>query len=238
MVGRMSLTIRRAIPEGNAEIARGQRRTPDPGRAMKAPVSLRDHLRDETTGIDAIAAYLDALGGDERLAQTRTLDRGEQRRLYEKAARAAPLTLDDFVPAGVAPRVEIIHDGRNTLPLLPSLKLFQKRFARAAGGARLFGYNQSPFLRTVGPGFFVAVPTTGRPGWEARGAIVVDYFQIPDGPVPVGWPEVVPNSKGLSRFVYHHTRDFMRRVSAHVTIGAAYKVEKALDHYFVLCRQG
>ena len=25
--------------------------------------------------------------------------------------------------------------------------------------------------------------------------------------------------------------------SAHVTIGAAYKVESALDHYFILCRE-
>ena len=208
---------------------------------MRAPVSLRDRIQDETAGLDAVAAYLDGLGGEQRLAETRTLDRSDQRRLYQKAASAAPLTLDDFVPAGVPPRTEVIHDGRNTLPLPSSLKLFQKRFARApdaAGGARLFGYNQSPFLRTIGPGFFVAVPTAGRPAWEARGAIVVDYFQTPDGPVPAGWPEVVPSSKGLSRFVYHRTRDFLRRVSTHVTIGAAYKVEKALDHYFVLCRQG
>ena len=31
--------------------------------------------------------------------------------------------------------------------------------------------------------------------------------------------------------------DFMRRVSQHVSIGAAYKGEKKLDHYFVLVRQ-
>ncbi len=61
---------------------------------------------------------------------------------------------------------------------------------------------------------------------------------MPDGPVPDGWPEVIPNSKGLQRFVYYQTRDFMRRVSKHVTIGAAYKVEKKLDHYFVLVREG
>jgi len=208
---------------------------------MTAAVSLRDHIRDESVNIDAIAAYLDGLGAAERLAETRTLGRGDQRRLYQKAERAAPLTLDDFVPATVGPRTQVIHDGRNTLPLPASLKLFQKRFARPpgeAGGARLFGYNQSPFLRTIGPGFFVAVPTAGRADWEARGAVVVDYFQIPDGPVPAEWPKVIPNTRGLQIFVYHRTRDFMRRVSAHVTIGAAYKVEKALDHYFILCRQG
>ena len=46
-----------------------------------------------------------------------------------------------------------------------------------------------------------------------------------------------PNSEGLQRFIYMGTRDFMRRVSEHVSIGAAYKGEKPLDHYFTLCRE-
>jgi hypothetical protein len=29
----------------------------------------------------------------------------------------------------------------------------------------------------------------------------------------------------------------MRRVSAHVSIGAAFKRERPLDHYFILCRR-
>ena len=89
----------------------------------------------------------------------------------------------------------------------------------------------------VGPGYFVAMPS-GTPEWAARGAVVVDYFQVPEdtAALPEHWPEVVPNSKGLSRFVYNGTRDFMRRVSKHVSIGAAYKGEKSLDHYFVLVR--
>lgn len=200
-------------------------------------MDLRARIRDQE--IDAIAGYLDGLGPEERLAETRALARDDQRRLYEKAAAGRPLGLADFVPEEAGAREEIIHDGRNTLPLPSGLKLFQKRFCRPeeGGAARLFGYNQSPFLGTIGPGFFVAVPTTGNAAWEARGAVVVDYFQVPDGAVAEGWPKVVPNTRGLQVFVYHKTRDFMRRVSAHVTIGAAYKVEKPLDHYFVLCRR-
>jgi hypothetical protein len=202
-------------------------------------MSLRDLLRHDGASLPTIAAYLDGLSPTERLAETRTMNRAEQRRLYRAAAAAPPLDLAHFVPADTAPGAAVHHDGRNTLPLLPSWKLFQKRFARPTDGRtdRLFGYNQSPFLRTIGPGFFVTVLTAGRPEWEARGAVVVDYFQIPDGPVPAGWPPVIPNTKGLQRFVYHRTRDFMRGVSKHVSIGAAYKVEKALDHYFVLCRE-
>jgi hypothetical protein len=199
-------------------------------------LSLRDLLRDDDARIPAVAAFLDGLSHDERLAETRTLGRNEQRRLF-RAAGVRDLSLDHFVGADVAPRTEVIHHGRNTLPLPGGLKLFEKRFSRPeSGGERLFGYNQSPFLTVVGPGFFVAVPTAGNRAWEERGPVVVDYFQIPDGAVPEGWPRVVPNTRGLQRFVYHRTRDFMRRVSAHVTIGAAYKVETPLDHYFILCK--
>jgi hypothetical protein len=201
--------------------------------------SLREHIWDPAGGMAAVENYLDALSAEDRLRETRTLGRKDQRRLYEKAAGSRALTLDDFVPAGTGARVQVIHDGKNTLPLPGGLKLFQKRFCRPnGGGARLFGYNQSPFLQTIGPGFFVAVLTEGNKSWEERGAVVVDYFQVPDGPVAEGWPAVVDNRVGLQKYVYHKTRDFMRRVSAHVSIGAAYKVEKKLDHYFVLCRQG
>ena len=84
---------------------------------------------------------------------------------------------------------------------------------------------------------FVARSTEGVVSWEERGAVVVDYFEVPDGPVAEDWPKVKPNSSGLQFFVYHRTRDFLRKVSTHVSIGAAYKVESALDHYFMLCRE-
>ena len=56
-----------------------------------------------------------------------------------------------------------------------------------------------------------------EPAWSARGAVVVDYFQVPDAEVAEGWPPVVDNHWRLQRFVYEATRDFMRRVSAHVS---------------------
>ena len=185
-----------------------------------------------------VAAYLDSLTQEQRVAQSRTLGRGQQRALWEKARAAAPLTLLDFVPAERPARAPVRHYGRNTLPVPGPFRLFEKRFCRPdAGGERLFGYNEGITRGVIGPGCFVAKPTRGNPLWEERGAIVVDYFEVPDAPVAEGWPAVVPNSRGLSRLVYFHTRDFMRRVSQRVTIGAAHKEEKPLDHYFVLVRK-
>ena len=209
------------------------------GRTYHPVVSLADLLASSSTDIHTIARHLDALSPDARWGEVSVLERAQQRTLYERAASAPAIDLAHFVGAA-APRVEVIHEGLNTLPLPGPLRRFQKRFARPEGGAadaRLFGYNEGPTRRLVGPGYFVAVPTAGQASWETRGAVVVDYFKVPDGPVPDGWPKVVPNEWRLQRFVYHQTRDFTRKVSAHVSIGAAFKKEKPLDHYFVLCRR-
>jgi len=188
--------------------------------------------------IDEIAAWLDQASAQARVDAVFALDRAGQRALFERAGTGTPFTLDHFVPSDVADVRAVHHSGKNTLPLPAKHRFFEKRFARPPGERdRLFGYNQSPSKKLVGPGYFVAVYTRGNPTWEQRGAIVVDYFQVPDGQVPADWPAVIPNSQGLQRFVYKGTRDFMRRVSAHVSIGAAYKGEKALGHFFVLVRQ-
>lgn len=198
---------------------------------------LTELVDDPHAGVDAIGDYLDGLDAGTRWREVGALDRSRQRLLFDKAAHARPIDLAHFVGDASA-RAEVIHDGVNTLPVLPPLRRFQKRFCRPdRGGARLFGYNEGPTRRWIGPGYFVAIPTADKPAWSARGAVVVDYFQVPDGDVPEGWPRVVDNHQGLQRFVYEATRDFMRRVSAHVSIGAAYKRERPLDHYFVLCRR-
>ena len=209
------------------------------GRTYHPVVSLADLLASSSTDIHTIARHLDALSPDARWGEVSVLERAQQRTLYERAASAPAIELGHFV-GDAPPRTEVIHEGLNTLPLPGPLRRFQKRFARPEGGAadaRLFGYNEGPTRRWIGPGYFVAIPTADRPAWSARGAIVVDYFQIPDGEVAPGWPPLVDNHWRLQRFVYQATRDFMRRVSTHVSIGAAFKRERPLDHYFVLCRR-
>jgi hypothetical protein len=201
-------------------------------------MDLARALADESLALEALEEALDRASPGERRAAVLALDRAAQRRLYRLAERARPLALADFVPAERAPREAVRHLGKNTLPLPGKLRFFEKRFCRPEDASpRLFGYNETPVVRLVGPGYFVAAPTAGEPRWEPRGAVVVDYFRVPDGPVAEGWPRVVPNSRGLQILVYHRTRDFLRRVSRHVAIGAAYKNERALDHYFVLVRE-
>ena len=116
-------------------------------------------IDDEHTGIDAVGDYLDGLDGAARWREVSTLSRARPRMLYEKAAHARPIDLAYFVgDAGV--REEVIHDGVNTLPLPGPLRRFQKRFCRPevnGHGPRLFGYNEGPTRKVVGPGFFVAV---------------------------------------------------------------------------------
>ena len=193
-------------------------------------------LLEDGAPLEPIAAHLDGLGPGERVDQLSRLGRGEQRILYERAADGAPLDLGFLVPAGAPPGASIDHAGTNTLPLPRFLRQFEKRFSRSEDGGEVFGYNEWLLRRLLGPGYFVAESTAGKPEWQSRGSIVVDYFQVPEGQVPPGWPRVVPNSRGLQRFVFNGTRDFLRRVSADVSIGAAFKGEKPLDHYFTLCR--
>ncbi len=203
---------------------------------MADPDGLTHLVDDPQIGIAAIGQYLDGLDAGQRWSEVGALGRSRQRELYTKAAQAPAIDFAHFVGAAKV-REEVIHDGANTLPVLPPLRRFQKRFCRPDHGERLFGYNEGPTRRLIGPGYFVAIPTAERPVWSGRGAVVVDYFQVPDDRVASGWPRVVDNHRGLQRFVYQQTRDFMRRVSAHVSIGAAFKREQPLDHYFVLCRR-
>ena len=73
----------------------------------------------------------------------------------------------------------------------------------------------------------------GDPDVETERAL--DYLRVPPER-PEHWPAILPNSARLSRFVYNGTRDILRGVSKHVTIGQAMKGGKPMSAWFVLCR--
>jgi hypothetical protein len=195
-------------------------------------MSLVGLLR-EGAGIDEVAKHLDALTQQNRIEETHALSGADQKSLHALAAASPPLDLEFFVPTSVADDTEVIHHGKNSQPLF---RTFQKRWCRPAGLAdQLFGYNETSLRPLVGPGYFIA-HRSGEPVEDPRGAIVVDYFMVPERCNVRGWPPVRPNGQGLSRLVYDKTRDYMRRVSEHVSIGIAYRLESRVMGTFVLCR--
>lgn len=190
--------------------------------------------------IDEIGDFLDSLDHDGRLAQVHASSRRMQRSLWQAASRTAPLGLDDFVGHHVPDGQVVPIHGFNSLPIPSFGRKFQKPMFRPPGRSdELWGYNISPFGPLIGPGYFVHTPTQHEADWEGRGGTVIDYFKVPDGDVPDHWPSVRPNTRGLQMFVYAHTRDFMRRVSEHVTIGAAFKKDQPeeMGAFFILVRE-
>lgn len=189
-------------------------------------------VTDPTPDPSRIAAYLDGLVHEERVEAVRSLGRAEQRRLYAAVDGFRPVALEDLVPPSVADFTPVRHHGRNTLPAFTH---FEKRFCRPRGAdprkpESLYGFNFQALSPLTGPGYFVAVPSPGRP------EVWVDYRRVPPEH-PEGWPEIRPNERGLSRFVYGFMVDTLRGVSEHVSIGSAARNGRDLGSWFVLCRQ-
>ena len=190
------------------------------------------------TSIEAIGALLDAADGHSRRVALESLSKTEQSALYDRAAAGPVMTLEDLVPPTTGALIPVVHHGKNSLP---AFRVFQKVVCRPDDGSpRVFGFNEGSTRKFIGPGYFVATATADvvekHPAWAERGGVVVDYFQVPDVAVAPGWPAVVPNEAGLQRFVFRGTRDFLRRVSSHACIGAAWRGETPFNSWFVLCR--
>jgi hypothetical protein len=170
------------------------------------------------------------LGHEGRVWAGRQWTRANMATLYEAVKGFRPVTLDDYVPAGVPPLVEVITHGKNSLP---AHSIFQKRFARPADPQAkdvLVGFNVQTMSPFTGPGYYVAHASS-----EA-GEVDIDYTMIPrEKPKP--WPSIVPNSQRLGRFVYYGMIDVMRGLSAHVSIGRAKKKHGWMDNWFTLVRE-
>lgn len=194
---------------------------------MSDPLKRARHIvSNASPRTEELEEILNDMSNADRLAFIRGLGRREQRRLYD-AVLGRAVSIDDMVPQDVAPMVEVIHEGRNTLP---SFNYFQKRFCRSPYEEQeLYGFNKQAMSPFTGPGYFVAYDD------KDRGEVAIDYRRIPSER-PAIWPEIMPNTARLGRFVYHGTVDMMRRVSQHVTIGRAHRGAKALPAWFVLCR--
>jgi len=172
---------------------------------------------------------LDGLGHEGRVHAIRGWSKKRQAALFEAAKGYQPLGLDFLVPASMGPLTEVIHDGQNTLPVFSH---FQKRFMKLEGEeSPIGGYNHQTLSGLTGPGYFVATLGDG----EHEGELAIDYTKLPKHK-PASWPAIEPNTGGLGSLVYGGMIDYLRGISAHVSIGRAYK-GKAMDAWFALVRK-
>lgn len=191
-------------------------------------MSIHTYLAAKSVDMAALADYLDHLDAATRLREVRSLSAREQVKLFDAAAGALPISLSHFVPDGTPPLREVIHYGRNSLP---TNHFFEKRFCLAdTGSGELWGFNEHRLRWLTGPGYFV-LRDTGQP------ELAIDYTSLPPRK-PAAWPPILPNSTRLGRFIYDQTRDVVRAVSEHVTVGRDTRNGKPLNAWFVLCRAG
>ena len=135
-----------------------------------ASMDLGTRLAKPGTTLADLEAWFDDMDHAGRMDAIKTSSRAHQRMLWHKAAGATPLTLDDMVPSSVPDVTEVIHHGRNSLPLPSAFKFFQKRMARPSEGDDvLFGYNEGKTRPWIGPGYFVLRQTEGNAQWMPRG---------------------------------------------------------------------
>jgi hypothetical protein len=176
-----------------------------------------------------IAQHLDQLRGSERVLEALGVTGRSVARLYDAMAGAPPLSLEDLVPADAPASATFIYEGRNSLPLFSR---FQKRLARVEEG-RVVGYNHQVWSPVTGPGYFVLKPPSGSA--DVPGEPYFDYTE-PPGYEPTGWPRYRPNEWGPSLFVFARMKDYLRRVSRGVLVGAAFRNGSPLGQHFVLAR--
>jgi hypothetical protein len=198
----------------------------------QASIELHALLREPGADLQRIGELFDRMAEADRIAAVRSLGSREQKHLWKAAERAEPLRLRDLVPPQVPALTPVRHYGKNSLPMFT---IFEKRFYRLDAEDpnaphELCGANFQLFAPLTGPGYFIVTAPA------QRAELDVDYQRLPQR-APAGWPAITRNDRGFSRLVYGFLNDALRRVSAHVTIGAPAKNGKPMGTYFVLCRE-
>jgi hypothetical protein len=194
-----------------------------PSAAADSSTSLARLLEGRGSAAE-IERYLDGLAPAARLEEVLAVTGRGVKRLYEAVADGAAASLEELVPTGT--EGVLIYEGRNSLA---AFSRFQKRFVRKGG--LVLGYNHQTMSFVTGPGYFVVHPPSGS--GEHGKELDFDYTTPPPGEVE-GWPTYKPNERGLSRFVFGHMHDYVRRVARGVVVGKAYRHGKDQDAYFSL----
>ncbi len=184
---------------------------------------LNDLLDKKDVTLKELQAHLESVNGEERVRQATTTKRRHQKKLWELAVGGEKLSMEDLVAKDAKPLEPVPFEGWNNQPIY---RPFKKVFYRTGDG-RIAGYNESPAAWFAGPGYYVMN--------QDKDGLFVDYTQIPTEK-PTGWPEIVTNEKGISRFIYGFMHDYLRRVHRKIIIGRAFRHGKASPNYFILAR--
>jgi hypothetical protein len=180
-----------------------------------------------------IAAFLDGLSLGDRITATRGLSGTRfQAALWNAVAGAPRVSTDEMVPPEYPALRPVIFHGKNSLPAFTEFQKICFRPEQAATASVAWGYNETKIRNWIGAGYYVLHDTEGAP----LGGAAFDYTQLPARGLPA-WPEVRPNTAGLSRFIYANMLDYMRRVASEVWIGSAVKGGKEMGSYFIVVRE-
>lgn len=183
-----------------------------------------------TVNVERLVELLDGMGHEGRYHTIRTWSAKDLSRIFDAVKGHKPVDLDFFVPMS-EPLVGVEHDLHNALPAMtPPI---QKRFARIPDDAdHLVGFNPQPWGRFTGPGYFTAYKGEG----EHEGELVVDYTKLPSVK-PADWPAIRKNDGLIGGIVYGGMTDYVRGISTHVSIGAAFKGGKSRNAWFAMVRR-
>jgi hypothetical protein len=140
-------------------------------------------------------------------------------------AQGKHMRLEDLIPQNTPVRLPVVYEGINTLW---GVRRFKKIFFMDTHH-QVYGYNAHVFQRWTGPGYFKVL-------CQAQES-VFDYSQAPSS-VPVGFPRVLSNEKGLASWVYGGLVDAMCCVEEGVLIGKVRQSGKEREAYFILVRKG
>ena len=183
--------------------------------------SLSDLIRADASAAD-MRMHLDELAAQQRVQECLVLEGELLPRLFNAVKGTGALDVQTF--AAPAERT-VVYELRNSLPIF---NVSQKRFFRPKRG-EVVGYNHTGGLSALtGPGYFYAINGDD-------GELVFDYTRLPDFQ-PHGWPPIRPNTGLIASATYGNMLDYVRAVSAHTVIGAAYKGGKPRNAYFLLTR--
>ena len=203
---------------------------------------LQKMLRDGAE-ISAIGTFLNGCDHGQRRQAVEALNGSDLGKLYS-AAHGQHIDLAFLVPEGLGVGQEVVHHGKNSLPLFGGT--FRKRFVRIDGDQPLLGgFNDNDGIVAsvgwaTGPGYFVVRPRgcdfpDGRTDTDQ---LFINYYEVPDTkPALAHWPEIADNNGLVSWLVFGDMCDYMWRVSDHVSIGEAWKRGKSMGQYFALVRE-